>query len=97
MTSRLVDLCEEAARFTNFHDWQARMYADALVALVIHRYNEEIAKEEPLKEAFASQLEMLEKAEQLIKEVKQDFWVKSSLQECQQLIEIIKARLARFE
>lgn len=96
-TEKVVTLCQEAEEFTNFHDWQRRMYADALVTLVVYKYNAAIKKVPPEKASFQLLLRKLEKAEWLIKGAKRDFWSQSALKECQQYLQIISDRLDRFE
>ena len=89
----ILDLCDQSSSIVDLHDWQIRMYVDALHAIVIKKYNILITDDESSVSDFEGLLNYLNRAQQLLNDLPDDFQSKGMKQEGKVLLDAVNKKM----
>ncbi len=91
----VIGLCAESKRYTEFHDWQSRICADAINSYVVNSYNEAIKMQPSDPDIYEVLIKELQVAKGYLEGLRDDFQTRGMKMENEQLIEVLQAKLKR--
>ena len=89
----ILTYCKKSEKHISFHNWQAKLYANTLISHSVRKYNHHLPDDNSRQRELKTVLSDLERAKEILLQLKSNFWRGAALNECENFIKVIQSQM----